>query len=218
MRVLLVDDEPFITQGLKLLIDWKAEDCEIAGCVKNGKEALEFLKKEKADLVLCSHEHGDHNASELIDVSEAKQNTVLTITEFVCPHDDAGGSKRGLNKIHIIDDGELKVAHMGDVGTTALENDALDALYGCDLLLIPVGGHYTVDAAEAKALVDRIAPRVTVPMHYRSAYPAFGFGVLATVHPFLDLFDESEVLRADSPSFTLSGTSPRLVIVPAFPF
>ncbi|MCR5250795.1 MAG: response regulator [Lachnospiraceae bacterium] len=52
MRVLLVDDEPFITQGLKLLIDWKAEDCEIAGCVKNGKEALEFLKKEKADLVL----------------------------------------------------------------------------------------------------------------------------------------------------------------------
>ena len=47
MRVLLVDDEPFITQGLKLLIDWQAEDCEIAGCVQNGEEAIAFLQKEK---------------------------------------------------------------------------------------------------------------------------------------------------------------------------
>ena len=52
MRVLLVDDEPFITQGLKLLIDWKAEGCEVAGCVQNGLEAIDFLKKEKADLVV----------------------------------------------------------------------------------------------------------------------------------------------------------------------
>ncbi|MCR4584810.1 MAG: response regulator [Lachnospiraceae bacterium] len=52
MRVLLVDDEPFITQGLKLLIDWKAEGCEIAGCVQNGWDAIAFLKKEKVDLVV----------------------------------------------------------------------------------------------------------------------------------------------------------------------
>ena len=52
MRVLLVDDEPFITQGLKLLLDWKAEGCEIAGCVQNGWEAISFLKKEKVDLIV----------------------------------------------------------------------------------------------------------------------------------------------------------------------
>ncbi len=52
MRVLLVDDEPFITQGLKLLLDWKAEGCEIAGCVQNGLEAIAFLKKEKVDLIV----------------------------------------------------------------------------------------------------------------------------------------------------------------------
>ena len=52
MRVLLVDDEPFITQGLKLLLDWKAEGCEIAGCVQNGLEAISFLKKEKVDLIV----------------------------------------------------------------------------------------------------------------------------------------------------------------------
>ena len=52
MRVLLVDDEPFITQGLTLLIDWEAEDCEIAGTAKNGMEAIEILKKENIDLVV----------------------------------------------------------------------------------------------------------------------------------------------------------------------
>ena len=171
-----------------------------------------------ADAVFCSHGHGDHGAEGLVKLSGLGMPEGFSVQKYTCPHDHHGGAKRGMNVIHVFDFGGLRAAHTGDVGTTALENDALEALYGCDLLLIPVGGHYTVDAAEAKALVDRIAPRVTVPMHYRSAYPAFGFNVLATVHPFLDLFDESEVLRADGPSFTLSGTSPRLVIVPAFPF
>ncbi|MBR3515682.1 MAG: response regulator [Lachnospiraceae bacterium] len=67
MRVLLVDDEPFITQGLKLLIDWQAEDCEIAGCVQNGEEAIAFLQKEKVDLVLTDIRMPVCNGLELLE-------------------------------------------------------------------------------------------------------------------------------------------------------
>ena len=52
MKVLIVDDEPFITQGLKLLIDWEAEGFEIVSCLENGKDALEFLSKNEVDLIL----------------------------------------------------------------------------------------------------------------------------------------------------------------------
>ena len=72
MRVLLVDDEPFITQGLKLLIDWKAEGCEIAGCVKNGNEAIELLKKEKIDLVLTDIRMPGCTGLELIERVKAE--------------------------------------------------------------------------------------------------------------------------------------------------
>ena len=117
--------------------------------------------REKADLVLCSHQHGDHNAKELIDTSEAKENTVLSITEYVCPHDDAGGSKRGMNTIHVLDDGELKVAHMGDVGCIP-DGQIVEALKGVDLMLIPVGGFYTLSPEDAAKLTEMIGPRVVI--------------------------------------------------------
>ncbi len=174
--------------------------------------------REKADAVYCSHSHGDHGAAELITLSGRGMPEGFSVQTYTCPHDHHGGTKRGMNVIHVFDFGGLRVVHMGDVGTTALEEDAFEAVYGCDALLIPIGGHYTISAGEAKTLVDKIAPRVTVPMHYRSAVPAFGFGVLSTADAFLERFDESEVLLSDSPEFRLTTLSPKVVVVPAFPF
>jgi len=90
---------------------------------------------------------------------------------------------RGLNKIHILDDGVFKCAHLGDLGCE-LTAEEIEELRGLDLLMIPIGGFYTIDAAQAKKLVDRIQPKVVIPMHYRGE--GFGFDVLATVDAYTD--------------------------------
>lgn len=165
--------------------------------------------REKADLVLCSHGHGDHNAAELVDVSQAKENTVFQIRTCVCPHDDAGGTLRGMNTIHILDDGCMRIVHMGDVGCVP-SAEALDAIRGADLLLMPVGGHYTIDPDGAAALTEEIAPRVVIPMHYRTG--SMGFDVIATPDAFLA--HRNDIVRYDSPCFVLTDeTAPQTAVL-----
>ena len=165
--------------------------------------------REKADLVLCSHGHGDHNAAQLIDVWAAKENTVFAVRTFQCPHDDADGSKRGMNTIHVLDDGTLRIAHMGDVGCIPAQ-ETVDALKGVDVLLMPVGGHYTLEPDDAAALTAMIAPRVVIPMHYRT--DTMGFDVIATPDRFLSHRDD--VVHYDGPVFTLTDeTQPQTAVL-----
>lgn len=141
--------------------------------------------KEKANLVLCSHEHGDHNARNCVTVEECSESCAcpFQITKIETYHDEAKGAKRGPNIIHIMDDGENKAAHFGDLGC-ALEPEQLEKLKGLDVALIPVGGFYTVDAAQAAELVEQIKPRIVIPMHYRSEEEGFGFQVIGTLEEF----------------------------------
>lgn len=110
----------------------------------------------------------------------------FTITEIHTWHDDARGTKRGSNCIRIFDDGTYRAAHLGDLGCE-LESEQIEALKGLDAVMIPVGGFYTIDAKQAKALIDQIEPRVTIPMHYRGE--AFGYDVIGTLDEFTDLCD-----------------------------
>ncbi|MDO4326853.1 MAG: MBL fold metallo-hydrolase [bacterium] len=143
--------------------------------------------KEEANLILCSHEHGDHNARTCVTVKETPENAVcpFQITKIETYHDEVKGAKRGPNVIHILDDGENKVAHFGDLGCE-LEPEQLEKLKGLDVALIPVGGFYTIDAVQAADLVRQIKPRIVVPMHYRSEADAFGFQVIGTVDTFTE--------------------------------
>ena len=86
------------------------------------------------------------------------------------------------------------------------------ALHGCDALLLPIGGYYTVDAEEAFAIAEKIAPRCIVPMHYRGE--GFGFDELGTLDAFTALFAAEEVHFLKSDTFTLTAAEPRGVIVP----
>ena len=87
-------------------------------------------------------------------------------------------------------------------------------LRGCDALLLPVGGYYTIDAQTAKRIADALAPRVIVPMHYR--HGSHGYDVIATVEDFLRLYPADEVHCLDGSSFELTPDAPRGVIVPKF--
>ncbi|MBO4288583.1 MAG: MBL fold metallo-hydrolase [Lachnospiraceae bacterium] len=165
--------------------------------------------REKADLVLCSHGHGDHNAAELIDVSEAKAESPFRIWPMSSYHDDAKGTKRGLNTIHMLDDGTLRVAHMGDIGCIP-EEIVIRALKGVDLLLMPVGGHYTLSPADAAKLTEMIAPKVVIPMHYRTDH--FGFDVIAEPEEFLSF--RNDVVHYDGPEFILTPeTRPQTAVL-----
>lgn len=142
--------------------------------------------RESADAVFCSHEHSDHNARETVTLNQEQKKSPFTITEIHTWHDDTLGSKRGNNCIRIFDDGTYRAAHLGDLGCE-LKEEQMKQLMDLDVVMIPVGGFYTIDAKQAKALIDQIQPRLTIPMHYRGK--DFGYDVLGTVEDFTALCD-----------------------------
>jgi L-ascorbate metabolism protein UlaG (beta-lactamase superfamily) len=143
--------------------------------------------RERANLVLCSHEHNDHNYRDGVGLWEAEENP-FTVEQMNTYHDDVKGERRGENQITILGDGKTRLAHMGDLGCEP-EPEQLEQLKGVDVLLLPVGGHYTIDAAQAADLVKKIEPRIVVPMHYRDDEEGFGFDVLGKVEEFLENMD-----------------------------
>ena len=138
-----------------------------------------------ADAVFITHEHGDHNNAALIQGSPKILRGLVpgawaTIRERVGDalvysvpsfHDDQGGtSPRGFNALFVIETGGLRIAHLGDLGQTALTEGQLRALGTIDILLIPVGGgSFTITGEQASRLTDLLRPSVVIPMHYRTA-------------------------------------------------
>jgi L-ascorbate metabolism protein UlaG (beta-lactamase superfamily) len=130
-----------------------------------------------ADLVLVTHEHFDHNAVEVVGGDPAVlrstagrlHSPVGEVVAIASEHDAAAGTERGPNTIfRFVLDG-LAFAHLGDFGQPALRAEQREALGHVDVLLLPVGGGPTIGGAAAAALVREVAPRLVVPMHYRTA-------------------------------------------------
>ena len=107
----------------------------------------------------------------------------------------------------------MTLVHCGDLGHE-LNEEQLAAVKGCDALLIPVGGYYTIDAKTAKKVADAIAPRVLVPMHYR--FGAHGYPEIGTLDEFLALYEAKKIHKLDGNSFELTKNAPAGVIVPRF--
>ena len=143
--------------------------------------------RETAEAVLCSHEHGDHNARERVALVPGVESP-FTVTRIETYHDPLKGVLRGRNTIHILATADKRIAHFGDLGCS-LTSEQLAQLKDLDIAIIPVGGHYTIDAAQAASLVRKINPVHVIPMHYRGEGGAFGFGVIGTVKQFTDQMD-----------------------------
>ncbi|MBR7046047.1 MAG: MBL fold metallo-hydrolase [Lachnospiraceae bacterium] len=153
---------------------------------------------EEADLVICSHGHDDHNAADLIRKREGSP-CPFALTTIHSLHDDHGGKLRGTNDITIVR-GRLSAAHMGDIGCD-LTDEQYALLKGVDVLMIPVGGFFTIDAAAARKMADRIGARVTIPMHYKGK--GFGYPVIGKVDQFTKIsgnvtYNGSELTVDDS--------------------
>ena len=139
--------------------------------------------QETADQGLCSHGHRDHGAVEQVTLRQGGASP-FTVEALDAWHDDQQGALRGPDTIHILDDGQCRVAHLGDLGC-ALTPEQKDKLRGLTALMIPVGGYYTIDAAQASALADELSPAVVIPMHYRGE--GFGYDVIGPLEDFTAL-------------------------------
>jgi len=151
------------------------------------------------DLVTVSHEHSDHNAISLATDSPmvlhglagndwakidqtVKGVRVRTVGVY---HDDTLGSQRGKSAIFVFDVDGLRLAHLGDLGH-ALSPEQIKDVGPVDVILIPVGGYYTVDGKAATEVVNQLNPKIVIPMHYKTAdlSPSLA-GVLASVDDFI---------------------------------
>ena len=127
----------------------------------------------ETNLVLISHDHHDHNnikkikGNPLIINSPGEYDTKGVMIEGIDSfHDNKNGDERGKNTIFRIEMNDLSIAHLGDLGHI-LTAQHLDRLGIIDILLIPIGGIYTIDFKQAIEIINQIEPRIIIPMHYR---------------------------------------------------
>lgn len=138
---------------------------------------LKLPKDLTSDIVLVSHDHRDHNNAKVVSSSTGRQLMVfhdpgeyeingVVITGINSFHDNLQGSQRGKNIIfHLLFEG-LNIVHLGDLGQTQLTEQQIAQISETDILLIPVGGVYTIDAKVATGIVSQLEPKIIIPMHY----------------------------------------------------
>ena len=134
----------------------------------------------RADAILSSHGHFDHNYFQAVDGDPVILNTPgvrevcgARITAVPAFHDDAKGAKRGENLIHLIEADGLRVAHLGDLGHMPDTDAQKAALSNLDVMLIPIGGTFTIDTPTAVKLIEAFKPRCAIAMHFKNRYCHF---------------------------------------------
>ena len=123
------------------------------------------VENQVVNYSLISHNHYDHNYTNNLTILNNKGT--IKVEKINSYHDHDKGKKRGNNTIHVIETNGVRICHLGDLGHV-LEEEQLSKLNNIDVLLIPVGGTYTIDYKEAYEVVKQIKPRVVVPMHYKT--------------------------------------------------
>lgn len=154
-------------EGIRVIVD-PYQSGAFGGALSYGKIS------EEADIVLTSHDHEDHNYVKdingkyrLVNTEGIHKELGLTIEGFACYHDPSKGAERGKNIMFVIEADGVRIAHMGDLGHSLTE-DAVRRMGRIDVVLLPVGGLYTIDAEEATRVMADIKPRITIPMHYKT--------------------------------------------------
>ncbi len=166
--------------------------------------------KETVNQVICSHKHGDHYGFKEVKLREVRTDTPFIVTPMETYHDDKEGALRGSNNVIIIDVDGMKIVHMGDIGCE-LTDEELEPLMDADILMIPVGGFFTIDGKQAASYVKRINPKITIPMHYRGE--GFGYDLIGTVDDFLSSVQDVAVDHIGSELEIVDKTEDHKILV-----
>lgn len=155
------------------------------------------LPAVETDIVTISHNHYDHNFIDCLNgdfevVSKVGNFYIkdISITGVHTYHDEVEGDKRGSNIVYIFDIDGMKVCHMGDIGHVLTEKQ-IEMIGHVDILMIPVGGVYTVDYNDAKTIVEQLNPSIVIPMHYKTQALKFK---LDAVDDFIKQFDNINMI------------------------
>lgn len=159
---------------------------------------LKFPKTE-ANVITISHQHKDHNETKnivgingvdplVIDMPGEFEKLGVRIFGFKSFHDKKNGAERGENILYKFEAENVSVLHCGDLGFVP-DDSFIDTLGEVDILMVPVGGFYTIDADEAVQLVKKIEPSIIIPMHYnREKLSQKIYGQLTGVNEFTKKF------------------------------
>ena len=171
---------------------------------------------DAADIVTVSHDHADHNyvrgvPGNPVVVTAPGQVRGINFEVVESYHDEARGSKRGGNRIFCFTVDGMRVCHLGDLGAP-LTADQVSALGKVDVLLLPVGGFFTIDAAQATALAAQLNAPVVIPMHFK--IPKVGFPI-APVEDFLTAKGNVDAVGGSELSLSPEDLGPgqRLVVL-----
>lgn len=154
------------------------------------KVGFKFPKVE-AEIVTVSHDHFDHNQADLVGgvrkiIAGPGEYEISGVSIIGLPsfHDNTKGSERGNNTIYVIEMDGLRLCHLGDLGHELLQA-TLDAIGTVDVLMVPVGGVYTIGPEEAARIVQSIEPSRVIPMHYKTPEYSEQFSQMSLVEEFL---------------------------------
>jgi len=168
-------------QGIKIIID-PYEPGAFGGQLSYGKI------KDQADIVLTSHDHADHNytkdlpgAPQIVKGSGSKTVKGISMKGISTYHDPSKGSERGANTIFTLKMDNIQLCHLGDLGHLLSDKELLE-IGPVDILLIPVGGFFTIDPKEATQVAEQIKPKILIPMHFKTEKCGFP---IAPVEDFL---------------------------------
>lgn len=159
---------------------------------------LKFPTQE-ADVVTVSHEHPDHNFLSgvtgtplIVNIPGEYEKNGIRIYGYESYHDANKGADRGKNTLFKIVAEDISVLHCGDLGHTLTE-EALEEIDMVDVLMIPVGGFYTISAEEAAKIISKIEPSIVIPMHYKTPEHGEMFKDVSPLSEFLEKMGASTV-------------------------
>lgn len=171
------------------------------------KVGYELPHDLNADIVTISHGHFDHNYEAAVKGSPVivrqagkYSGNGVEIVGADSWHDPVQGALRGKNVIYKIKSDGVTFCHFGDLGES-YSKDLAEKLLGADVWLIPVGGTYTIDAAQAKEYIEKLSPKLVIPMHYR---PSDGSLDVAGIDAFLSLMDKKDVIECKTGEYFLT--------------
>ncbi len=154
-------------QGIKIITD-PYEPGGFGGAIAYGKIP------DEADIVLVTHDHADHNyvqglkgKPQIVKGTGPQKGKGLEFKGIPVYHDGTQGSERGKNTIFSFELDGLRVCHLGDLGHVMSDEEAKQ-VGAVDLLMIPVGGFYTIDPAQASQTLTKLRPKIAIPMHYKT--------------------------------------------------
>ena len=177
------------------------------------------MTRVEADAVTSSHGHADHNyfapvkAPVVIDETGSFDVNGIAVNGILTNHDPEEGALRGKNTVYKYRLDGVTVCHLGDIGESC-SAELIEQLIPVNILLIPVGGNYTIDADQAKEYVDNIMPDVVIPMHYKTKHTELD---IDKVDGFLRLFDDEQIVEADSATlefdrYDFDGDSTKVIV------